>query len=177
MRTMRIVVAGLTALVVSGALTGCHDAPGPVDPTASAVVRLGATTVTTNDQVPFNSSVFVPCANGGAGEVVVLSGTLHLLSHQTVSNSGNFHVKFHAQPQGVSGVGLTTGDQYRATGVTQEEFHSNGPLPITDTFINNFRIIGQGPGNNFSVHQTIHITINANGVLTAFVDNTNVDCK
>jgi len=29
------------------------------------------------------------------------------------------------------------------------------------TFVNNFRIIGQGPGNNFLVHKTLQIKINA----------------
>ena len=43
--------------------------------------------------------------------------------------------------------------------------------------MNNFRIIGQGPGNNFLVHETFHVTINANGVVTATVDNFSVECK
>jgi len=43
--------------------------------------------------------------------------------------------------------------------------------------VNNFRIIGQGPGNNFLVHETFHFTINANGNVTAFVDHFSVDCK
>jgi hypothetical protein len=45
------------------------------------------------------------------------------------------------------------------------------------TFVNNFRIIGQGPGNNFLVHETMHITLNAAGFLTVFHDNITVDCK
>jgi hypothetical protein len=136
-----------------------------------------ATTETVNQQVPFNAFVFVPCAAGGAGELIHISGTLHVLTHTTVSNSGNIHVKLHFQPQGVSGEGLTTGASYRATGVTQEEFNMNGPLPITDTFVNNFRMIGQGPNNNFMVHQNFHVTINANGELTSFVDNVRVTCQ
>lgn len=106
-----------------------------------------------------------------------MSGTLHILQHQTVTENGNVHVKVHFQPQGASGVGLVSGDTYHATGVTQEEFNINGPLPITDTFINNFRIIGQGPDNNLLVHTTIHITINANGELTADVVNATVECR
>jgi hypothetical protein len=43
--------------------------------------------------------------------------------------------------------------------------------------VNNFRLIGQGSGNNLQVHQNVHITINANGTVTATVDNTSVDCK
>jgi hypothetical protein len=133
--------------------------------------------VTDNESIPFAISVFVPCANGGAGEIVDVSGDLHVLLTFTV-NGNNVSGKEHFQPQGVSGTGETTGDKYQATGVTQSQFKTslqNGQAEMT--FINNFRIIGQGPGNNFLVHETFHITINANGVQTAFVDNFSVDCK
>jgi hypothetical protein len=182
MGMMRRAVAGLTTFVVAGLLLGCGDvARGPTGPDPLAAPLLdasaaSATNVILNDQVPFNRTVFVSCANGGTGELVVISGTLHVLIHETISSSGNDHFKVHFQPQGISGVGLTTGDQYRATGVTQEHFNFNN-LPVNDTFVDNFRIIGQGPGNNFLVHENFHFTINANGELTAVHDNLTVDCK
>ena len=76
------------------------------------------------------------------------------------------------------GVGLTTGDTYNATGVTQEQ----DSLPLTNgatefTFINNFKIIGQGPDNNLLIHQTVHVTVNANGDVTTTVDNLSVECR
>jgi hypothetical protein len=75
----------------------------------------------------------------------------------------------------VSGNGLTTGLKYQATGVTQGEF--SGKIGFESTFINRFDIIGQGPNNNFSVHETMHITVNANGTETSFFDNFGVECK
>jgi hypothetical protein len=86
--------------------------------------------------------------------------------------AGGVHVKSHAQPQGISGFGQTTGAKYQATGVTQERFSIN---PFT--FVNNFRIVGQGPGNNFLVHEVFHVTVNANGTVTAFVDRVSVECR
>ena len=137
-----------------------------------------AVVFTENLKVPIDLTVFVPCADEGAGEFVELSGNLHTLTHVTEDSAGGVHLKVHFQPQGISGVGLTTGDSYRATGVTQEHINENsGGLPFTDTFVNNFRIIGQGPGNNFLVHENFHITVNENGVVTAFVDNFSVECK
>jgi hypothetical protein len=141
----------------------------------AAVADAEATAVTTNEQIPITLVVFVPCANGGAGELVELTGTLHVLTHVTSDAQGGLHVKQHFQPQGISGTGLTTGDKYQATGVTQEEF--NATVGITDTFINNFRIIGEGPGNNFLVHTTFHVTVNANGVVTTIVDNFSIECR
>ena len=35
--------------------------------------------VNTNIKVPFSQNVFVPCANGGAGEILSISGKLHVL--------------------------------------------------------------------------------------------------
>ena len=133
--------------------------------------------VQVNDKTAINLTVFVPCAASGAGELVDLSGLLHALILFTI-NGNNVSGYFHSQPQGIRGTGETTGDKYQGTGVTQESFKSslqNGQA--NQTFVNNFRIIGQGPGNNFPLHETLHFTINANGTVTVFHDNFSVDCK
>lgn len=130
-----------------------------------------------NDTTEINLSVFIPCAAGGAGEVVDLSGPLHTLISFTI-NGNNVSGYFHFQPQGISGIGESTGAKYHATGVTSESFKNslqNGQA--NSTFVNNFRIIGQGPGNNYLVHETMHVTINADGTVTVFHDNFSVDCK
>jgi hypothetical protein len=119
--------------------------------------------------------VNIPCAMGGAGEDVLLSGYLHVLTHTTLDGNGGFHAKEHFQPQGISGIGQTSGDKYQATGVTQRSF--NGKVGFEETHVNNFRIIGQGPGNNYLIHSTIHTTVNANGVVTSVVHNIRADCK
>ena len=131
--------------------------------------------VTTNIEMPINITVFVPCAAGGAGENVALSGDLHTLFTTTFDSNGGFHAKVHFNPQGVSGIGQTTGDKYQGTGVTQSEI--NGRVGYETSFVNNFRIIGQGPGNNFMIHETMHITVHPDGTVTGFVDNFSVSCK
>jgi hypothetical protein len=138
-----------------------------------------ATHTTINDQVPINQTAFVPCANGGAGETVELTGTLHTLIVVTTSDSGRITVKEHFQPQGVTGIGETTGDTYQATGVTQQTqtWDGNDDMPIEFTFVNNFRIIGHGPGNNFLVHETTHVTVNANGEVTAEHSTFTTECR
>jgi hypothetical protein len=70
---------------------------------------------------------------------------------------------------------LTTGDRYAATGETQDTFNAHAGVEYT--FVNNFKIIGQGPGNNFLVHETYHYTFNANGELTVELDNFSVECR
>jgi hypothetical protein len=133
--------------------------------------------VVENDVTDIDLSVFVPCAAGGVGELVDLSGPLHTLVSFT-ENDKNVSGYFHSQPQGISGTGESTGDKYQGTGVTQESFETsfqNGQANLT--FVNNFRIIGQGPKNNFLVHETLHLTFNANGTLTVSHDNFSGACR
>jgi hypothetical protein len=131
-----------------------------------------------NDTSDINLTVFVPCAAGGAGELVDLSGPLHTLITFTI-NGNNVSGTAHFQPQGLSDTGETTGDKYQATGVTKDSSFKgsfqNGQF--TQTFVNNFRIIGSGPGNNFLVHEVAHITFNADGTVTVFHDNFSIACK
>ena len=145
--------------------------------TLAGVAFSQATAITTNDFIPFAQLVLVPCANGGAGELVLVEGTLHIQQHITINNN-RASIKIHFQPQGATGVGLVTGDTYHATGVTQE--HDSIPIlngAFNFTFVNNFRLIGPGPDNNLQVHQNVHVTIDANGVVTTVVDNTSIECQ
>ena len=130
-----------------------------------------------NNRTDIALSLFVQCAAGGAGETVDLAGPLHTLISSTI-NGNDVSGVFHFQPQGISGVGETTGQTYHATGVTEESFKSalhNGEANLT--FVNNFRIIGQGAGNNFLIPETMHITINADGSVTVNHDNFSTECK
>lgn len=135
-----------------------------------------ALAITSNEFIPFAQEVFVPCANDGAGEVVLLEGALHVQNHLTI-NGNRLSLKTHTQPQGVEGTGAVTGDKYQGTGVTQEQ-DSTGIQGATEvSLINNFRLIGQGPDNNLQIHQNIQVTIDANNFIRSNVLNTTIDCN
>lgn len=144
---------------------------------------LASAEVVARSNVSFTISlpVFIPCANNGSGEIVDLTGELHELFIVNISDSGNVTVKNHTQPQGISGIGRNAGYKYQGTGVSQSidqiKFSGISEYPIVYTYVNNFRIIGQGTGNNYIVHENTHMTVNANGTVTAYVDNFNTDCK
>jgi hypothetical protein len=167
-----LALAVLPLLACDRALTAPDTAVAKAAAARSAARALGSTV---SERFPIELEVFVPCAAGGAGEVVRLSGQVHNLLHLSTSARGNEVLKILVNPQGVGGVGLTTGAKYRGTGVTQEIFSVH--VGVTDTFVNNFRVIGQGPSNNFLVHEVLHVTVNANGTLTAFVSNVSVKCR
>jgi hypothetical protein len=130
--------------------------------------------VTTNQDVPYSLTDFVPCANGGQGEWVTLTGNLHDKVAVTIK-ANQFSATFTDNPQDVTGTGATTGDKYHATGVTQYKF--SGTVGYEETFINNFHLIGQGPGNNLLAHATFHITVNANGDTTVVADHFSTACR
>ncbi len=144
--------------------------------TLAGAVFSQALAITTNEFVPFSQATLVPCANGGAGEVVLVEGVLHVQNHLNFNNN-RLTLKTHLQPQGAVGTGTVTGDKYQATGVTQEQ-DSTGIIGASEfTFVNNFRLIGQGPDNNLQVHQLIQITIDANNIIRTNVINTTIDCN
>jgi hypothetical protein len=161
-------VVGLTGVVAVSALAIVG---------AMASVTAAQAEVVENDVQTIPFDVFVSCANGGAGEVVSGTINLHTLITSTV-NGNNFSIKLHFQPGGGSLVGSITGDAYRPTGVTQVTI--TGSLEnnhFADTFVNNFRIIGPGPGNNLLVHETFHVTALADGTVTVFHDLVSVECR
>lgn len=132
--------------------------------------------VVVNEIIPLDGlTAFVECADGGNGEDVVFTGSLHELVTVTLDANGGFHAKEQDQPQGATGIGQSTGDKYQLVGVYQNKF--NGKVGSTFTFVYNFRVIGQGPGNNFLLHETVHYTVNANGTTTVFHGNFKIDCK
>lgn len=138
-----------------------------------------ATVTSSNDKIDLDMYVWISCALGGGGEMVHLTGTLHVMAHTTIDSAGNVHVSTHYQPQKGKGLGLTSGDEFNATGVTRDNYKFGGvnfPLSIS-TYVNNFKIIGKGDAPNYTIHHNLHITINANGDMTAYVDNFKADCK
>jgi hypothetical protein len=132
--------------------------------------------VIVNAAEPFEQVVSIPCADGGAGEDVLLTGFLHALIVESEDANGSLHTTGHFQPMGVAGTGTTTGDVYRATGVTRETVNEM-EIPFAGTFVNNFRIIGPGKGNNLLLHEVFHVTVNALGEVTVVVDLVSAECK
>jgi hypothetical protein len=136
--------------------------------------NLAQAAVSSNGSVPLATSTFVPCANGGAGEVVNLTGSLHILATVTVDSAGGTHGTLLFNPQGVSGVGSVSGAGYRGTGQTVSTF--SGKVGVVSTLVNNFRIVGSGGAPSLQVHENVVLVVNANGALTASVDHLSVTC-
>ena len=148
-------------------------------PLLSVLLLLPALVLVPPASAEAENSVFLPTTmsvSSCGGETIELTGTLHLI-YSVTNNSNSDHVRSYSQLRGLTGVGPSTG-QYHASGITTESTNVDGEgFPFSYTYRNNFRLVGQGPGNNFQVHLGVHVTINANGDVTADISNIEAECK
>ena len=172
MQTKYFTLIATTAFAMSS--LGCQsEATGPA---SGGGPSFSAETSTQVVERVIAGTKFVPCANGGLGEDVFLSGSFHDVFHVGLDGSGGAHVVIVHNPQGVSGTGLITGAKYQGVGTFLQDA-SNVQVGEEHTSVANMRIIGQGPGNNFLIHTDFHFTVLANGEVTSFHDNVSIDCK
>ena len=167
-------------LGIAVGVAACADPPAA--PTSLRVIdqppTVSAVTSSTELTRPFSATLWIPCANGGVGEMVKLLGQIEIQIHTTEDENGGLHMLTHVRPSGVVGVGAASGLMYRGTGGTfQHENEDLDGYPATYSYSNIFRIIGQGRGNNLMVHLLVHQTVNANGEATADVELSSQSCK
>lgn len=105
-----------------------------------------------------------------SGEDVELSGTIHLVNQLQADGSVIGHFNY----SDVKGVGLTSGTIYRANAV--DNFRLSDPFPSSITSERNFRLLSRGSSSNLLVQAIYHITVTANGDVTASIDSLTMQC-
>jgi hypothetical protein len=141
---------------------------------AAALLAGSPHAAATTESIPLSLTQSVPCANGGAGELVELTGRLGIVQAATFDAAGGAHLYVHVNPQGVSGTGLSTGTSYRGVGVTVQQL--NLGFGAEQVIVSNFLVIGAGSTPDLRVHETLVVVVSANGFLTARVTNVRVTC-
>ena len=115
--------------------------------------------------------MFNPCT----GETVHVVGKIHEVIHISDNNHGGGISILEINYQNVKGVGETTGDNYifRSQNLIADTFQptaANEFTQITHSFL-----IKQGSGGKALITVTTHVSINANGIPTAVVENIGVN--
>jgi hypothetical protein len=128
----------------------------------SPAAAAGSSTTLTRDDVTGDTVV---C---GAETLTVTSGSFQVVTREALTPSGVFHVIVEGNAQGVKAVS-TSGASYQLPGGFWVEFNAT-PGATTETQTGVFNVIGQGDAPDFRVHDVVHVTINANGEITANVD-------
>ena len=118
----------------------------------------------------FSVTFFDDCS----GEFVDIDVTYKSDVHVVATKSGTFHLDFHDVYSG-RGVGETTGTEYLAN--QTDSFSLNLAKGANETEPLHFSMISKGGADNLEFAAIFHITIDANGVVTSFVDNANVVCR
>jgi hypothetical protein len=134
-------------------------------------VQAATTTVTTIETIPF-STVFEGC-----GDIISIDGEIQHVFHMTISDSGRLVLQDLFHPQGLTGIGLLSGATYHAVGETKSITTVSADSTFTFTEVNNFKIISAGTTANYVLHETLHLTFNAKGELTASTDNFSLECR
>jgi hypothetical protein len=99
----------------------------------------------------------------------VTSGVFKIVTHETLTPSGAYHLGVEGNAQGVHAV-AATGATYQLPGGFWIEMNVT-PGATTQTETDVFNAIGQGSALNFTVRGVVHMTLDANGNVTASVDH------
>jgi hypothetical protein len=166
----------LLSCAVAG-LAGCADralspteAPAGRAPTPSLAL-------TENDiKIPYHQPVIVPCGRLGQ-EIVPFDGTIHVLFQMSFSASGRRHLKMQTNAQGMTGIGLVSGDRYRLNGGSSDAYEFDVDGTYTNTFVNNFHVESAGATGNIVAHETLRVLVDENGIPTVQTVNFTAECK
>ncbi|MGH3455305.1 MAG: hypothetical protein ACRDPQ_11070 [Nocardioidaceae bacterium] len=104
----------------------------------------------------------------GDETLTVISGSFQIVTREALTPSGAFHLIVEGNAQGVKAVS-TSGASYQAPGGFWVAFNAT-PGATTNTSVGVLNVIGKGDAPDFRVRDIVHVTINANGVITAIVD-------
>ena len=125
--------------------------------------------------VPFETTVFVPCANAGVGEDVQLTGFTNFIYGLVYTDRG-FSMLYHDNVHQVTGVGLSSGESFVASGGTNGTvvgvWYSTQWVGNTTT---QMKIIGQK--TTFTVIYKHHITVSQDGSVTVNNIEQTADCN
>ena len=127
-----------------------------------------------------NTTIHVPasvqCNPCFPGDILNLSGDIHIVITTTADSAGGYRVNKHLNSQ-LSGVSITTGTKYVNSENQEDEWYARPPFPTVHTHTYDFVLVSQSNTPNYVFHMTMHETVNAQGVPTATVNKFSMDCQ
>lgn len=177
---LRPMIIGFLSVFTVALLFSCtKNAADASTPAAEEATAASASSNSTSGNiihaVPFETTLFVPCANGGAGEDVTLTGFTNFIYQMTWTDQ-NFTLVYHDNVHKVTGIGASSGETFVASGGT------NGTVmgswvnsQWTGTTIQQLRVVGRN--NSFFVTYKYHITVTSDGKVIVSSNEDTADCK
>lgn len=136
-------------------VSACDTPPVPTGPTTTALSVPSKTSDAkiSNQSFDISGTILNPCP---PAEPVAYSGSIHLLVTGTETPT-LIDAKAHINTQGISGVGLVSGDQYNIQENVREDFVIT--TSSADEFVDVlFRVVRQGSLDNLWLRQTYRFT-------------------
>ena len=125
--------------------------------------------------VPFEDSRYIPCANGGAGEDVILTGFTNFI-YQTSWTDQGFTLVYHDNAHQVTGTGLSSGESFVGSGSINGVIRGSWvDSQWIGTTIGQLRITGQN--TSFTITYKYHITVTRDGTVTVQSEAETADCN
>lgn len=178
--TLRSAIIGFSSLFLASLLFSCTK-------NATDVTALATETVTSTDRspgsanentihsVPFETTVYVPCANGGAGEYVELSGFINFI-YQIQWNNNGFTMTYHDNVKEMTGIGVSSGEKFVAAGGTNGTVMGSWVSEQwVETTTSKVKVVGSSA--NFTVTYKDRITVTRDGNVTVENVEITVTCN
>ena len=125
--------------------------------------------------VPFDASRYIPCANGGAGEDVTLTGFTNFI-YQTSWTDQGFTLVYHDNAHQVTGTGVSSGESFVGSGSINGIIRGSWvDRQWVGTTIGQLRITGQN--TSFTITYKYHITVTRDGTVTVESEAETADCN
>ncbi len=105
-----------------------------------------------------------------------LSGSIHALV-QGVINNNKISLSLHANFQNLSGQGQPSGNNYSGGGAANAHLNVSFNGAFNGHVVASTVLTTPGRNNNLFLKVKFHITVNANGAVTAKVVEVTADCK
>jgi hypothetical protein len=150
-----------------GALAASAGAAGLVRVTGIAAM---ATSDTTHLVTPIAIEDVHPCT----GESILLEGQIRWVFHVTTDAAGGLHLATHSNAH-AAGTGAD-GTRYRFKDMAKSVMKLSGSAQLVEGFVLNHHVIGQGGAADFRLRERFHLTVNANGEVTATFDESESSC-
>ena len=157
----RIYLSGLAVPVAALAIGVADVAPA-----------WGANVVNATFHVPASVQTS-PCS---PGDVVNLSGDIHVVITATADGSGGYQTNTSLNSH-LSGTSVTTGTRYVNSETQEEDWYAGAPFPTVHTSVHDFDLISQSGTPDYVLYMQMHETVTALGVPAAAVDNFWMDCR
>jgi hypothetical protein len=108
------------------------------------------------------------------GEYIAFSGREHFQENVTTNPNGTFHIHITANFADVTGIGQTTGTKYHFPIQLSETLNLNAGEQ--ETIEETLNVISDGSLFNEKIKLLIHLTVNANGVVTVHNQFSELTC-